>query len=375
MGDHLNRLNKIMDEQMSSTPVFTANDKNQILLNIKEQNKKPVLMRRRPLVPALLTVALIAGLLLFTFSLFEKSVEPLQQAGKEKVVKDKTVKENKDEQDTTVLDSKKDETNEDEAEVIEDTPIDPIIYFENPTGEVVINNENKTVEIRGNVTNAAKETSPQFAVKVNILNPELKGTFNQLEFPFKDAQYANAQSGAVFEFWEEVPLLKNLTKADLENAVQLTFTINDKVIKTHIIKNITVIEEPPEQPPEKETMKIEEIKKSLARGMTQEEVKAIFGSKYTEVTGSMNDENYWRFDIGADPDYNFNSGDDSDALDNKGLIDGTVDTILFVEWDENLKVNSFSFYNILEYGFNYSYRVFENGNIKEDKDTTGGILD
>ncbi|MGM0805023.1 MAG: hypothetical protein ACQET8_09785 [Bacillota bacterium] len=375
MDDHLNRLNKVMDEQMSNTSVFTDHDKKKILLKIKDQNKKPVQTKRSPLFPALLTVALIAGLLLFTSSLFEKSVQPIQQAVKEKVIKDKVVKENKDEPDTSILDPNEKETKEDETEVIEDTTINPIIYFENPTGEVVINNTKKTVEIRGNVTNGSKEMSPQFAVKVNILNPELKGTFNQLEFPFKDAQYANSKSGEVFKFMEEAPLLDNVTKADLENAVQLTFTITDKVIKTHIINNITVTEETPEQPPQKESMKIEEIKKSLARGMTQDEVKAIFGSKYTEVTGSMNSENFWRFDIGADPEYNFNSGDDSDSIDDKGLIDGTVDTILFVEWDENLKVNSFSFYNILEYGFNYSYRVFKNGNIKEDKDTTGGILD
>ena len=374
MGDNLNRLNKVIDEQMYSTSVFTDHDKNKIMLKIKDQKKKPVLMKRRSLFPALLTVALIAGLLLFTSTLFEKSVQPIQQAVKEKVIKDKVVKENKDEpDDTTVLDSDEEKTKEDKTEVIEDTPIDPIIYFENPSGEVVINNTKKTVEIRGNVTNGSKEMSPQFAVKVNILNPELKGTFNQLDFPFKDAQYANAKSGAVFKFWEEVPLLRNLSKADLENDVQLTFTIKDKVIKTHIIKNITVIEESQEQPPDIESMKIGEIKKSLARGMAQEEVKAIFGSKYTEVMGSMNSENFWRFDIGADSDYNFNSG--YDAIDNKGLIDGTVDTILFVEWDDNLKVNSYSFYNILEYGFNYTYQVFENGDIKEYKDTSGGILD
>lgn len=370
MGDHLNRLNKIMDERISPTPVFTDNDKKQILLKIKEQNKKPVITKRRPIVPVLLTVVLIAGLLLFTFSLFEKSIEPIQQA-----VKDKVVKENKNEPDTTGFDSKEEETKEDEAEVIEDKPINPIIYFENPTGEVVINNTKKTVEIRGNVTNGSKEMSPQFAVKVNILNPNLNDTLKQLEIPFKDAQYANAKPGTVFKFWEEVPLLNELSESDLENAVQLTFLIDDKVIKTHFINNIKVIEEIPDQPPEKESMKIEEIKKSLSRGMTQDEVKAVFGSKYTEVTGSMNSENFWRFDIGADPEYNFNSGDDSDSIDDKGLIDGTVDTILFVEWNENLKVNSFSFYNILEYGFNYSYRVFENGNIKEYKDTTGGILD
>ncbi|WP_137791005.1 hypothetical protein [Bacillus sp. E(2018)] len=374
MGDHLNRLNKIMDERLSSSSVFTDKDKKQILLKIKKQNKKPVITKRRPLVPALLTVALIAGLLLFTFSLFEKSVEPLQQAVKEKVVKDKVVKENKNEPETTVFDSKEDKTKENEAKVIEDPPINPIIYFENPTGEVVINNAKKTVEIRGNVTNAAKEMTPQFAVKVNILNPNLNDTLKQLEIPFKDAQYANAKPGTVFKFWEEVPLLNELSESDLENAVQLTFTIDDKIIKTHIINNIKVIEEIPDQPIEKESMKIEEIKKSLSRGMTQDEVKAVFGSKYTEVTGSMNSENYWRFDIGADPNYNFNH-DEKDAIDEKGLLEGTVDTILFVEWDENLKVNSFSFYNLLEYGFRYTYRVFENGNIKEDKDTTGGILD
>ncbi|MCM3717661.1 hypothetical protein [Fictibacillus phosphorivorans] len=76
----------------------------------------------------------------------------------------------------------------------------------------------------------------------------------------------------------------------------------------------------------------------------------------------------------ADPGYTFSADHDlPDAMDQKGLLDGKVDTILFVEWDENLKVNSFSFYNLLEYGFMYNYRVLPNGKVKEDRGDDWGI--
>lgn len=108
--------------------------------------------------------------------------------------------------------------------------------------------------------------------------------------------------------------------------------------------------------------------------MTQKEVIALFGDKYTAVKGAKDKGNFWRFDIGAYLGYSFSTENKlPDAIDEKGLLDGTVDTILFIEWDENLKVNSFSFYNLLEYGFKYTYRVFPDGTVKEDREDDGGI--
>ncbi|MCM3731642.1 hypothetical protein M3196_08205 [Fictibacillus nanhaiensis] len=357
MGDHLNRMKKIMDEHISLGSVFTEKDEQNILRKIHEHKKLPV-SKKRPFIPALLTVALFAGLVLFTYSFFETSIESNQQA-----VHDKTDKTKKTENEVKV------ET-KDESKA---TPIDPVIYFSDPKGEVVINKETNTLKISGSVTNPANELSPQYAVKVNILNPKLEGSLQELEIRFKDAQYANTGAGSTNKFWEEVPLLKEISKSDLENQVQISFTIDKKVVKTHIIENIKVIDEPPV---EKQTMRIEEIKEKLARGMTQEEIQAQFGNKYTEVRGAMDNQNLWRFDIGADPSYNYQADDRiTDSIDNKGLLNGTVDTILFVEWDENLKVNSFSFYNMLQYGYMYSYHVLEDGQVKEDHKNSGGIYD
>lgn len=354
MGDHLNRMKKIMDEHISLGSVFTEKEEQNILRKIHEHKKLPV-SKKRPFIPALLTVALFAGLVLFTYSFFETSIESNQ------AVQDKTDKTEKTENEV-----KKD--TKDESEV---TPIDPVIYFSDPKSEVVINKGTNTLKISGSVTNPANELSPQYAVKVNILNPKLEGSLQELEIRFKDAQYANTGAGSTNKFWEEVPILKEISKSDLENQVQISFTIDKKVVKTHIIENIKVIDEPPV---EKQTIRIEEIKEKLARGMTQEEVQAQFGNKYTEVKGAMDNQNLWRFDIGADPSYNYQADDRiTDSIDNKGLLNGTVDTILFVEWDENLKVKSFSFYNLLEYGFMYSYRVFPNGTVKEDRADDGGI--
>lgn len=365
MGDHLNRLNKIMDEQMSSESVFNEKDEQNILRKIHEHKKRPVL-RRKSFVPALLTVALFAGLLLVSYTYLDELFQPKQQALQDK--KDPEVKVDKEIKDNEKIADEK----EVKEEKPEEQPVTFDAYFTDPSGGVEINKETGTLKIWGGFINLAEKESPQFAVKANILNPNLEGALKELSFYFADARYANTQHDEVFQFTQELPLLKDVTKKDLENKVQLAFIVDDKVVKTHVIDNINVIEK--SETPVEESMKIEEIKKNLKLGMTQKEVIALFGDKYTAVKGAKDGENLWRFDIGADPGYTFPTENKlPDAIDDKGLLDGTVDTILFVEWDENLKVNRFSFYNMLEYGFKYTYRVFPDGTVIEDRDDDGGI--
>jgi hypothetical protein len=365
MGDHLNRLNKIMDEQMSIDSVFSEKEEQNILRKIHEQKKQPI-MRKKSFVSALLTAALFAGLLFVTYSFFEESIQPKQQAVEDN--KDKEMKEEKEIKDNEKIADEK----EVKEEKPEDVPVNYDEYFTDPNGEVEINKETNTLKIWGGFINLADNESPQFAVKVNFLNQNLEGSLKELEFYFEDARYANTQPDEVFQFSQEVPLLKDITKEDLENKVQLSFIVDKKVVKTYVLENIHVIEK--SETPVEEKMKVEEIKKGLKLGMTQKEVIALFGDKYTAVEGASNNQNYWRFDIGADPGYTFSTDDRlADSIDQKGLLDGTVDTILFVEWDENLKVKSFSFYNLLEYGFMYSYRVFPDGTVKEDRADDGGI--
>ncbi|MFD1359157.1 hypothetical protein ACFQ4X_14650 [Fictibacillus halophilus] len=364
MGDHMNRLNKIIDEQMSTESVFNEKDEQYILRKIHEQKKRPVLRRRRSFVPALLTVALFAGLLLVSYTYLDEFFQPKQQAFQDK--KDPEMKEVKDMKDNEKIADEREVKEEKSEEHTYDA------YFTHPNGGVEINKEAGTLKIWGGFINLAEKESPQFAVKANILNPNLEGAIKELSFYFKDARYANTQHDEVFQFTQEVPLLKDVTKEDLENKVQLAFIVDDKVVKTHVIEEIHVIEK--SETPVEESMKVEEIKKNLKLGMTQKEVITLFGEKYTAVEGAKGNENFWRFDIGADPGYAFSTENKlPDAIDDKGLLDGTVDTILFVEWNENLKVNSFSFYNLLEYGFKYTYRVFPDGTVKEDREDDGGI--
>jgi hypothetical protein len=365
MGDHMNRLNKIMDEQMSTESVFNEKDEQNILRKIHENKKRPVL-RRKSFVPGLLTVALFAGLLLVSFTYLDEFFQPKQQAVQDQkepeMKEDKEIKENE-----KIADEK-----EIKEEKSEELPVTYDAYFTDPNGGVEINKETGTLKIWGGFINLAEKESPQFAVKANILNPNLEGAIKELSFYFEDARHANTQHDEVFQFLQEVPLLQDVTKEDLENKVQLAFIVDDKVVKTHMIENTHVMEK--SETHIEESMKIEEIKKNLKLGMTQKEVKALFGDKYTALKGAKDGENLWRFDIGADPSYTFSTENKlPDAIDDKGLLDGTVDTILFVEWDENLKVNSFSFYNLLEYGFKYTYRVFPDGTVIEDRGDDGGI--
>ncbi|MCM3717662.1 hypothetical protein [Fictibacillus phosphorivorans] len=290
---HMNRLNKIMDEQMSRETVFSEMDERNILREIHERKMRPVSRRRRPFVPALLTIALFAGLLLATVTYLDDYFQPKQQAI-QKPNKPKIEDKNIEVKETEKIPDKNEVVVEEkkEDEDLDEQPVTYDAYFTDSNGRVEINKETGNLKIWGGFINLAGKESPPFDVKANILNPELEGALKELSFYFNDARNAQIQNDEVFEFEQEVPLLKGVANEDLKDKVHLSFIVNDQVVKTHVIEEITVIEK--SETPVEETMKIEEIKRNLKRGMTQEEVIAVFGENYTPVRGAMNDENLWR---------------------------------------------------------------------------------
>ncbi|MBO8163488.1 MAG: hypothetical protein H0Z34_07165 [Brevibacillus sp.] len=110
---------------------------------------------------------------------------------------------------------------------------------------------------------------------------------------------------------------------------------------------------------------VQYVKEHLKTGLTQEDVKKLFGSSYTEVKAAMDDSDMWRFDIGAQEGYQ-SPDDQYDTVDVEGIKTGKLEMILFVGWGNDGTVETFSlYYKNKDDGRVYDYRVMPNGQEKE----------
>lgn len=108
------------------------------------------------------------------------------------------------------------------------------------------------------------------------------------------------------------------------------------------------------------------VKEKLKLGMSKEEVKNLLEVDYdAEVTSSMNDTKMWRYDFGKKEGYTFTAPDNMDEVDIQGLEDGSLKSQLFVEFDKEEKVQSFSFYSKNEKGELVESRLMQDGTVKE----------
>lgn len=108
------------------------------------------------------------------------------------------------------------------------------------------------------------------------------------------------------------------------------------------------------------------LKNNLMLEMTKDEVLELVDFEYTEVLPGMGDNEMWRFDIMKDADYLFDINPAIDILDMEGLKEEAVEIILFISWDDEEKLERFTFYykEPIDGSIN-EYRVFDSGTIKE----------
>ncbi|WP_243299459.1 hypothetical protein [Bacillus litorisediminis] len=106
------------------------------------------------------------------------------------------------------------------------------------------------------------------------------------------------------------------------------------------------------------------LKEDLRLGMTQDEVSGLFGTDYEEVSSEIDNEHKWRYDIGTRVGYQYS--EDYDFADMDGLLNGNVKMQIWVAWDEESKVKSFSsLYVNPEDEKLYEYRVFPDGTVRD----------
>ncbi|MET3695888.1 hypothetical protein SAMN05877753_102582 [Bacillus oleivorans] len=102
------------------------------------------------------------------------------------------------------------------------------------------------------------------------------------------------------------------------------------------------------------------LKEEFRLGISQDEVGRLLGTDYAKVLSAMNNEKQWRYDIGTKEGYHYS--EQHDFADMDGLQNGDVKMQIWVTWDEESKVKSYSsIYVNPDDGKLYEYRVFPDG--------------
>lgn len=118
---------------------------------------------------------------------------------------------------------------------------------------------------------------------------------------------------------------------------------------------------------------LDPIVKKLAIGQSVAQVQEMFGEKYELVNDADTNTVIWRFDFSQNTDYKFPNEKkwlqnmNVDVADLDGLRKGVIDSQLFIKFDDEDKVSSFSYYFK---GIDNDIKVrhmFEDGTIKEER--------
>lgn len=123
------------------------------------------------------------------------------------------------------------------------------------------------------------------------------------------------------------------------------------------------------------------IKDNLKLGVPKDQVVELFGNKYTDVLGPDSEEYgkyHWRYDFLTEGDYHYYN--ELDEVDIDGLTLGRVKIILFIAFNKEYNVQSYSYYYYDKAKECISeFRIMDDGTIKEgriaDKSPNVGKVD
>ncbi|MFD1359159.1 hypothetical protein ACFQ4X_14660 [Fictibacillus halophilus] len=140
MENRLKHLNRIIDQEMSNTPVFTEKDEQNILSAIKNTSPTRINRRKKNIVPRLLTAALFAGVILTSYTVIDNYLTP----------------------ETTM-----------EIEKENKPDIRYAQEFTQGSSLVTYDVEKRELSIQGTIMNPTDFDSEPFQVKVNVLNDDV----------------------------------------------------------------------------------------------------------------------------------------------------------------------------------------------------------
>lgn len=105
------------------------------------------------------------------------------------------------------------------------------------------------------------------------------------------------------------------------------------------------------------------IRESLSAGMTKEKVKAVLGDHYRRLESEDGTMNLWRYDYLRNTAYDVPmNGNNPDV---EGIANGSIHAQLFIEWNEDETLRSYSFYQLNEEGKLEEYHLTSDEETKE----------
>ncbi|MBH0156557.1 hypothetical protein IHV10_09275 [Fictibacillus sp. 5RED26] len=257
MENQLKNLNRTLDKQISSTPVFTEIDEQNILLAIRNPSSKKdeQSKSKRTIVPRLLTAALFAGVIFTSYTIIDRYLTP-----------------------------------ETATEIAVNKPKARYAQELTQASSMISYDENTNIlTVKGSVKNTTEFNSEKFKTRITVLNQELQATLGLKTFEIVDApKKGYLKPDEPFSFTKEIKLEKTISDTDLENALQIEVYTETKILTSFIIENIQYtdikVEEPiadSEQPVVEEN-KIENNEKNTS---------SITEKEKQEKTTTVNEEN------------------------------------------------------------------------------------
>jgi hypothetical protein len=222
MEDRLNHLNRIIDNEMSRTPVFTEKDEKHILAALKNTSSTRFLKKKNKFVPRLLTAALFAGVIFTSYTLIEDYLTP-----------------------DTVTKFKEPEVRYAEA-------------FTQASSKLSFNEETGVLTIEGTVKNATPFNSEPFQAQVHILNEDLAEAVGSVRLSIDVPKRGILKPDEPFSFIKVVTLEKAIDKSALREAIQIEIFSETKTLTSFVIHDmdyraVVVKESPAADQPKQET--------------------------------------------------------------------------------------------------------------------------
>jgi hypothetical protein len=114
---------------------------------------------------------------------------------------------------------------------------------------------------------------------------------------------------------------------------------------------------------------MEEFKKKLKVALTENEVKKVLGNEYTTEKSAVDGIWSWRFDFGTIGGYAYDNQGNQNGADIHGMENGIIQAQLFIEWDADNKVESYTLFYLDQKGEEIHYYY-----VQPDGSTTTSLL-
>ncbi|MBH0173614.1 hypothetical protein IHV09_08600 [Fictibacillus sp. 23RED33] len=215
MENQLKNLNHTLDKQISSTPVFTKNDEQNILLAIRNSSSKKKTKPKNAFVPRMLTAALFAGVIFTSYTLIDSYLTP---------------------ETATEIEIKKPE----------------IRYAQelSQASSMISYDENTNIlKINGSVKNTTEFNSEKFETRITILNKELQAAIGSKTLKIDETpQQGYLKPDEPFTFTKEITLEKPISESALKDALQIEVYTETKTLTSFIISDIKFTGKKAEEP-------------------------------------------------------------------------------------------------------------------------------